>query len=1019
MATNLNVPVLTDGTSFRTLWKPRILFSNSINYEHNYGIDEEGAPTENVDKWNTLSTQNDPSALDPEGLNLLFDNKYSYDDTDLLNNRTLYNVYYKEDINNNLSNNAYLLKVKLKLTKDDIDDFKFSDKIYFKDTILGGGIYKVNAINKYDPTGFSDVEIIKLSNIDNSYDDSIVPTKLYRNIITSADVVPGSSAPGAPAVGGIVPPITSSSNGLGVGSVIEVAGGDGMDFSDIVTTGDVHMGTPSTITSISANDASGTTHTHELETVIIAKGGTGATSFTSNAVLTGNGSNPIQAESNLSFNGSTLTVVGDVGINNHLVANDVSIIEFLNVDGDVSINGTLGSNSGVLNIGTDVSINGRLDVASDVSIIGRLDVVSDVSIVGALSVGATDVSGNLIVEGSEFLYGDISDKAGFSSGFAGSGWKLETDDNHLTVDNLTVRQSMSVYTLEINKIRATNGAMWVSDAVEVDSVSASATYYTLHVDTGEDNLIPFSVGDIIRAQAWSGNSIIYSEMYVAIIGQVSGNVLCPIASATGSAPVAGQTFVRVGSVSKDERKGAVYITSSDDDAPYIDVIDGYDTVGGSFDTRVRLGNLDGITDLDAGLDGSQTNQYGLYSQDVYLKGHIFSQSGEIGGFTLANNTLTAGTSTTGIEIKSLASDRYFKASKDSNDYVKMFYDDADNWGIVGKNNDVTFFQLGDTNEIGGFTFTDSTLTAGTSTTGIEIKSTDTDRYFKASKDSNNYVKMFYKGYSDWGIDGVVEGSTVFQLGDTNKIGGFTFTDMTLTAGTSTTGIEINSIECDRYFKVSKDSNNYVKMFYDGSSDWGIYGEAAGVTVFQLGDTNKIGGMYFDDQKLFSGNAKIYMQSNDTVFIEGYTITASSNYCKFYVPTIETNGGNIDLNHSSAATRGGIFNDNVPSTNAASKTIMTGCEPGERFLVTAAEHTIDAPAIIRHISAIVNIYLNSYGTPKVTGSISLLDSNTFTISIVSKTSTNCAMQLNNMQNSDVEAVINVLKLSKNDDWVKPD
>ena len=30
-----------------------------------------------------------------------------------------------------------------------------------------------------------------------------------------------------------------------------------------------------------------------------------------------------------------------------------------------------------------------------------------------------------------------------------------------------------------------------------------------------------------------------------------------------------------------------------------------------------------------------------------------------------------------------------------------------------------------------------------------------------------------------------------------------------------------------------------------------------------------------------------------------------------------------------------------------------------------------------------------------------------------------VQLNNMQNSNVEAVINVLKLSKNDDWVKPD
>ena len=44
----------------------------------------------------------------------------------------------------------------------------------------------------------------------------------------------------------------------------------------------------------------------------VANGGTGASTFTSNALLTGNGTSAIQAESNLTFNGSTLAVTGNV-----------------------------------------------------------------------------------------------------------------------------------------------------------------------------------------------------------------------------------------------------------------------------------------------------------------------------------------------------------------------------------------------------------------------------------------------------------------------------------------------------------------------------------------------------------------------------------------------------------------------------------------------------------------------------------------------------------------------------------
>jgi len=50
----------------------------------------------------------------------------------------------------------------------------------------------------------------------------------------------------------------------------------------------------------------------------VANGGTGASSFTSDAILTGNGTSAIQAESNLTFNGSTLSLTGDLTLTGDL-----------------------------------------------------------------------------------------------------------------------------------------------------------------------------------------------------------------------------------------------------------------------------------------------------------------------------------------------------------------------------------------------------------------------------------------------------------------------------------------------------------------------------------------------------------------------------------------------------------------------------------------------------------------------------------------------------------------------------
>lgn len=55
----------------------------------------------------------------------------------------------------------------------------------------------------------------------------------------------------------------------------------------------------------------------------------------------------------------------------------------------------------------------------------------------------------------------------FSSGFGGYGWRMDADTNTLTVDNLVVRKLMQVYELVVNKISATNGSLWVTNAGKV------------------------------------------------------------------------------------------------------------------------------------------------------------------------------------------------------------------------------------------------------------------------------------------------------------------------------------------------------------------------------------------------------------------------------------------------------------------------------------------------------------------------------------------------------------------------
>lgn len=278
---------------------------------------------------------------------------------------------------------------------------------------------------------------------------------------------------------------------------------------------------------------------------------------------------------------------------------------------------------------------------------------------------------------------------GFSSGMMGSGFRIENTSStggqwwSATFDDLWIRGALHAWQFIVNQIRATNGSLWVSDAGKAISMSygANTDEIVLYFDTG--SMLPFVDNDIIRSRRWlisgadtdSGvlpeqwdiifelsdvdyaNSLATASISNPTDYWISSNISFPDFFETASTLTT--DWVRVGNSSDDARKGAIYLTSNDLDGPFIDVYDHMDSVadahGGTSQSvthsilEARLGKLEGLTTQTFG----QLQGYGLYSENVYLKGTVSatagtfsawlaSPTGYIGGWTISSNTLYSG-----------------------------------------------------------------------------------------------------------------------------------------------------------------------------------------------------------------------------------------------------------------------------------------------------------------------------------------------------------------------------------------
>ena len=189
----------------------------------------------------------------------------------------------------------------------------------------------------------------------------------------------------------------------------------------------------------------------------------------------------------------------------------------------------------------------------------------------------------------------------FQSG--NKGFSIDSAGN-AEFNDIIARGTFSVNTINYNKINASNGEIWVTDAAQIISIDDNAK----QIEVTEN---VFHANDILLCQVFSGDNIKRCQIQiVSAITSTTSSALYSYTNIENSNQLAvSDTLVRLNNQTDADRQQ--YIKLSPYQGSKIDIID-------NDDVSVRLGSLSGITDENFGtLSG-----FGLYAKDAYLRGNF-------------------------------------------------------------------------------------------------------------------------------------------------------------------------------------------------------------------------------------------------------------------------------------------------------------------------------------------------------------------------------------------------------------
>lgn len=213
----------------------------------------------------------------------------------------------------------------------------------------------------------------------------------------------------------------------------------------------------------------------------------------------------------------------------------------------------------------------------------------------------------------------------FVDGLMGAGfqlWKGEDGRTYLTIDKLTVRQTMAVMELLIEKVRSVGGQICVSAANgKIKAVEEQSDHYLICFE--QDNM--FVQHDLMRCQTFTGKDM--RSYWVEVADVTEDGIVVAKEEFEDVEPKEGDECVLMGNTANTDRQNLVLISATEDGQPRVDVMDG--VRGKTFDNclRARLGSLDGIRDDKFPAD-RQPKGNGLYADNAFLKGTFVLETGE-------------------------------------------------------------------------------------------------------------------------------------------------------------------------------------------------------------------------------------------------------------------------------------------------------------------------------------------------------------------------------------------------------
>lgn len=292
---------------------------------------------------------------------------------------------------------------------------------------------------------------------------------------------------------------------------------------------------------------------------------------------------------------------------------------------------------------------------------------------------------DLTVGGDLTVSGNLG-KGDFVSGMDGTGWRLwmKNELANLELDSLTVRQTMRIFELLIDRVRSVNGQLVVSAANgKIAAVNDLGNQLLIAFEMGCD----FEAGDFLRCQTFKSSRLKHYWVQVKETRTTEDGKVWAVLNKedegwlNGTAEV-GDECVLFGS-DKKERQGLIFISATDDGLPRIDILNGVKGRNLKNCLRTRLGALDGIRD-DYFPAENQPHGYGLYSDNAYLKGDFILRTG-----VNINTLVSIVEGKVRSEIDSMRSD--FIAGKG---YLanSLFLDGLNKWQTE---NNTTFFTLGE------------------------------------------------------------------------------------------------------------------------------------------------------------------------------------------------------------------------------------------------------------------------------------------------------------------------------------